>query len=277
MEGNQEVYEINLIDLMFYCLKKWRWIVLCMVVFAIAAGIYKYQATITDNQAKKEELLQRSKQPAAEQVGGEATGEAESEPIVLEDPVSSAVSFAVVGMLGGACLVCLIFCMRYVMSGKLQSESNFQGKFGMPLLGVIRKKDTKKKIFGFIDRWICRLEEGPYAKIPRKEQIKIAAVNIQSAIHRYPDEKISRVMLAGTIAGDDVAEICEELAEDIGDVTFSPYRQIVFHAASLKKLEYYEGVLFIEKKGESYEKLIRQEKELADHRDVKVLGTVVCG
>lgn len=250
---------------------------ICMVVFAIVAGVYKYQATITDNQAKKEELLQRSKQLAAEPIEGETTGEVESEPIVLEDPVPSAVSFAVVGMIGGACLVCLIFCMRYVMSGKLQSESNLQGKFGMPLLGIVRKKDTKKKIFGFVDRWIRRLEEGPYAKITRKEQIKIAAVNIQSAIHRYPDEKITRVMLAGTIVGDDVTEICEELAENIGDVTFSPYRQIVFHAASLKKLEYYEGILFIEKRGESYEKLIRQEKELADHRDVKVLGMVIFG
>ena len=195
MEGNQEVYEINLIDLMFYCLKKWRWIVICMVVFAIAAGVYKYQAAITDNQAKKEELLQRSKHPAAEQAEGGTAGEAESEPIVLENPVSSAVSFAAVGMIGGACLVCLIFCMRYVMSGKLQSERDFQRKFGMPLLGIVRKKDTKKKILGFVDRWIRRLEEGPYAKIPRKEQIKIAAVNIQNAIHKNQDEKIRRGMM----------------------------------------------------------------------------------
>lgn len=182
MEGNQEVYEINLIDLMFYCLKKWRWIVICMVFFAIAVGVYKYHATITDNQAKKEELLQRSKQSVAEHAEGETAGKAESEPIVLENPVPSAVSFAVVGMIGGACLVCLIFCMRYVMSGKLQSERDFQGKFGMPLLGIVRKKDTKKKIFGFVDRWIRRLEEGPYAKIPRKEQIKIAAVDRKSVV-----------------------------------------------------------------------------------------------
>ena len=57
MEGYQEVNEINLIDLMFYCLKKWRWIVVCMMMFAIAAGAYKYQTTITDNQIKKEEQL----------------------------------------------------------------------------------------------------------------------------------------------------------------------------------------------------------------------------
>ena len=276
MEGCQEVNEINLIDLMFYCLKKWRWIVVCAVLFAIAAGVYKYQATVEDNQTKKEEQLQQARQSVTEQTEGETGGEAGSEPIVFEDPVSSAVSFAVIGMIGGTCLVCLLFCMIYIMSGKLQSESGFQEKFGMPVLGVVRKSETKRKLFGFIDRGIRRLEEGPYAKILRKEQIKIAAVNVHAAIHRNPEEKITRVMLAGTAAGDDVKEICEELSGEIEDVIISPYRQIVFHAAALKKLEYYEGILFIEKRGGSYERLIRQEKELAENRGIKVLGTILC-
>ena len=58
MEEYQEVNEINLIDLMFYCLRKWRWIVVFMVLSAIVTGIYKYHAIITDNQIKKEEQLQ---------------------------------------------------------------------------------------------------------------------------------------------------------------------------------------------------------------------------
>ena len=269
-ERYQEVNEINLIDLMFYCLKRWRWIVVCMVLLAVVAGVYKYQATIEENQLKKEQRIQQSMEEPAE----DGTEE-ESEPIVFEDPVSSAVTFAIVGMIGGVCLVCLIFCMSYVMGGKLQDESNFQRKFGMPLLGVIRKNETKRKIFGFVDRWIRRMEEGPCAKIPRNEQIKIAAVNVQNAIHKDTEKKIKRVMLAGTIANNEVIEICEQLVEEIGGITFSPYRQIVFHAAALRKLEYYEGILFIEKKGESYEKLIRQEKELANSRDVRVLGIIV--
>lgn len=271
MEGYQEVNEIDLIDLMFYCLKRWRWIVVSMVLFGILAGVYKYQATIEDNQVKREEKI---KQEMAEPVEEEEV--VEREPIVFEDPVSSAVSFALVGIVGGACIICFIFGMRYTVSGKLQSESNFQKKFGMPVLGIIRKNETKKKIFGFVDRWICRLEEGPYAKIPRNEQIKIAAVNVYVAIRGNLEKKIKRVMLVGTVADDDVIEICERFSEEIEDVTFSPYRQIVFHAAALKKLEYYEGVLFIEKKERSYEKLIRQEKELAINRNVKVLGTIVC-
>ncbi len=271
MEGYQEVNEISLLDLIFYCLKRWRRMVVCMAFLAVVAGIYKYQATITVNQEKKELQAQ---QAIAEPVEGETA--VESETIVFEDPVFSAVTFAVIGMIGGICLCCLSFYMSYVTSGKLQNISNFQHKFGMPLLGVVRKSETKRRWFGFIDRWICRLEEGPYIRISRKEQMKMAAVNVQNVIHRSSKEKIKSVMLAGSVEGDDVIEICEQLAEEIKDVTFSPYRQIVFHAATLKKLEYYEGILFIEKKGKSYERLIRQEKDLAVSRDVKVLGIIVC-
>ena len=156
MEGYQEVNEIDLIDLMFYCLKRWRWIIVGMILFGILAGVYKYQATIEENQVKREEQIRRD---TAEPVEGEA--EVESEPIVFEDPTSSAVKFTIVGMIGGVFLVCVIFGMSYAMSGKLQNENNFQKKFGMPLLGVIRKSQTKKRLFGFVDKWINRLEEGP--------------------------------------------------------------------------------------------------------------------
>lgn len=53
MEGYQEVNEISLVDLMFYCLKRWRWIVVCMLLLAAAAGVYKYQAVIAENQVKE--------------------------------------------------------------------------------------------------------------------------------------------------------------------------------------------------------------------------------
>ena len=121
MEGYQEVNEISLVDLMFYCLKRWRWIVVCMLLLAAAAGVYKYQAVIAENQVKREQKVQQSAVKPAE---GET--EIESEPIVFEDPASSAVTFAIVGMIGGGCLACMIFCLRYAVSGKLQDISNEQ-------------------------------------------------------------------------------------------------------------------------------------------------------
>ena len=75
MNEYQETYEkeISLIELMFYCLKKWRWIVASMLILAVLAGGYKYQATVKGNALKKEaEALGEEELPA------EALGEEES-------------------------------------------------------------------------------------------------------------------------------------------------------------------------------------------------------
>lgn len=44
MNEHQElrIREIDLTDLIFYCLEKWRWVVACMLLFAIVIGGYKY-------------------------------------------------------------------------------------------------------------------------------------------------------------------------------------------------------------------------------------------
>ena len=70
MNEYQETYEkeISLMDLMFYCLKKWRWIVASMLILAVLAGGYKYQATVKGNVLKKEaEALGDDKRPVPSQ------------------------------------------------------------------------------------------------------------------------------------------------------------------------------------------------------------------
>ena len=69
MEEYQEISqdkEINLIDLMFYCLKRWRWIVVCMIFLAVIAGAYKYRTTISENQIKEVEQVKREMTKPAE-------------------------------------------------------------------------------------------------------------------------------------------------------------------------------------------------------------------
>ena len=53
------------------------------------------------------------------------------------------------------------------------------------------------------------------------------------------------------------------------------YERIVFQASALEDLEHFDGIVFLEKKGASYTKLIRKETALAADRGVKILGAVV--
>lgn len=189
-------------------------------------------------------------------------------------PMSAAVEFAVFGLVLGAGLAILVLITLYWLGGKLKNIDSFNIEYGMPMLGVVRTSGNKKRLFGFIDTWIFRLRRGVYAKISFEEQIKITMVNVQTMI-KAAEGKIQNIMFAGTIAEGDAEELYMQLTSEIQNVSFSSYKQVVFQSSSLRELEEYDGILFLEKKDVSNSELILQEKKLASDRDVKVLGAIV--
>lgn len=86
---------------------------------------------------------------------------------------------------------------------------------------------------------------------------------------------MKKIMLAGTIAKEEAEAFRAELVRELGDLTLSSYERIVFQAAALEELNEYEGILFVEKQGVSYSKMIKKERALAADRDVRILGTVI--
>lgn len=201
---------------------------------------------------------------------------AEEIQIVLEDLVSSAVKSAVVGLLLGMFASCFIMTLFYMLGGKLQSTKNFKEEYGIPVLGFIHVLETKRKLFGFIDRWIYCLRAGVYSKIGFDEQIKMAIVNVQTAIDGIPTQKnMKKIMIAGTIPEKDTEFLYTRLTSEIHDISLSAYKQIVFHSMALRELDGYDAVIFLEKRGVSYSGMINQEKKLALDRNVNILGAIV--
>lgn len=191
---------------------------------------------------------------------------------VLASPARSAVKYTILGLVLGACLAAFVLVLIYLLGGRMQSTGDFEREFGMPLLGEVTRDSRKKRVFGFIDRWIERLEQGAYADITGEEQMKIAAANLRAAASR---EKVQRIMLTGTISKEETEAFRAQLAAEAADLSFSDYQRIVFQASALEEVERCDGVLFLEKKGVSYTKLIQQEKALVSGREICVLGTVI--
>ncbi len=191
----------------------------------------------------------------------------------LANPVSAAVKYGIVGLVLGAFLAGFVLILVYLMSGKLQSTEMFREEFGMQLIGEVKAPVGKKKLFGFIDNWLYHLEEGAYANIPREEQIRIAAASLKGAVNQK--EGLKKLMLAGTIAKEDVEEFCGCLKEHVQEAEFSSYKQIVFDAAALEEVSDYDAVVFLERKRVSYSKLIKKEREMVSGREIPVLGTIV--
>ena len=195
------------------------------------------------------------------------------ETVTYDSPVKEAVKFAVIGLVLGAFLAAFILVVIYLMSGKLQSTESFREEFGMPLLGQVTKAPAKKRLFGFIDKWLQRMEEGEYADITYEEQLKIVAANLKTAVSR--EGSMKKIMLAGTMNREEAEAFSAQLASELEGISLSSYERIIFQASALEDMGSYEGVLFLEKKGASYTKLIKKEKALADDRNVQVLGAVV--
>lgn len=194
----------------------------------------------------------------------------------LQNPVSSAIKWSVFGLALGVFLPCFILLVLYMLGGKLQDTESFNEEFGMPLLGIVRVSENKRKLFDIVDNWVFRLRGGIYAKVGYKEQVKITASNVVTAISGgFQDGGIKKIMVSGTAEEKNVVMLCTHLASEITEASLSSYKQIVFQSSALRELEDYDGILFIEKRGVSESAFILQEKKLALDRNVKVLGTVV--
>lgn len=195
---------------------------------------------------------------------------------VLANPFTAAVKYAVIGIVLGGFLACFVLMMIYIMSGRLRNTKTFAGEYDMPMLGLVRDSDRKGRAFGFIDAWIFWLEEGAYARLGCEDQVKIAAANVQAAIGKTAGGgEVKKIMLAGTLAREDAAGLCEKLTSQIPEVSWSAYMQIVFQADAIKELEDYDGVLFVEKRGVSDSRFIVKERKITAEHGVPVLGSVI--
>lgn len=195
------------------------------------------------------------------------------EAIVLGNPVITGIKFAITGMIIGLVLSLAVLFLVYVTSNKLQNADTFEEEYRVKLLGRVNQPVDEKKWFAFLDSWIYRIEQGAYANISFDEQMRIAASNIKA--EAFMNGGLKKVMIAGTIGKNEIESACIQLAEGIEDIIFSEYKQIVFSAADLEELDNYEGIFFLEKRGKSLSKLVHQEKELAESRNVKILGAVI--
>lgn len=198
--------------------------------------------------------------------------------VVLKNPVLLAIKSAVYGMILAGCASCAVLILLYLFSGKLQCVEDCGKEFGMPLLGLVRVSEKKRRKFQFIDSWIFLLRGGLYGRICYEEQVKITAANIQAAIsEKSLKEGPKKIMFAGTLAEEEMDAVSKALASEIQSQSaiVSPYMQLVFHSSALRQLDTYDGVVFIEKRGASASKFIDQEKRSVFDRNVEVLGMIV--
>ena len=191
---------------------------------------------------------------------------------VRQNPLKAALKYGIIGLAAGLFIAVVILVLVYLLGGKLRSVSGFRELYGLSLLGRLTKLCGKKRLFGFIDRLIERIEEGAYFTMTCDEQVKIAAANIRTAAK---NEGVTHLMIAGSLKAEEAQLLYTRLAAELADLEISAYSRIVFSASALEELDGYDGIVFLERQNVSFTRLIDEERALAADRGIRILGAVV--
>ena len=254
--NNREEYEqeIDLRDLLFHILYKWRRILLAAVlVCGLAAGY-----AVFSNAASSAERNPQGEEPqAAEGEQGESAEKA-------ADPVK----YAAAGFLGGAFILAFWYGMGYVLSDKLRGERELRERYGYYLLGTV-PREGKKRLFGGIDRLLEKWDRGSEGITP-EEACWIISINIINLARTG-----GTFLVTGTVGIERLQELVEIISSQVENVALTAGADMNRTAGTLEALAECDAVILVEERGRSLRREIQKEQESIAALEKQVVGYVV--
>ena len=254
--NNREEYEqeIDLRDLLFHILYKWRRILLAAVlVCGLAAGY-----AVFSNAASSAERNPQGEEPqAAEGEQGESAEKA-------ADPVK----YAAAGFLGGAFILAFWYGMGYVLSDKLREERELRERYGYYLLGTV-PRERKKRLFGGIDRLLEKWDRGSEGITP-EEACWIISINIINLARTG-----GTFLVTGTVGIERLQELVEIISSQVENVALTAGADMNRTAGTLEALAECDAVILVEERGRSLRREIQKEQESIAALEKPVVGYLI--
>ena len=292
--------EIDLKDLMFQVMYRWRSVILvALAAGALWAGyaLWYNTAVLPEKKAEAEtaleEWLQIRDLLKAQEQGGEQTADGEQtaklqkareqgltaeqagkqieelreklEGLKERSPVKN---FAM-GFVVGLCVMVFCYGTGYVFSDRLRGERELRERYGYYILGVFPGMG-RKRFLGSVDRFLERLE-GTGKRPSEEEAYRIAAVNMTNLAGTG-----RTLLVTGTIGQERlqgfVDSVIKYLHEDMALVAGADMNVT---ADTLEALAECDGVILVEQRGRSLRRQIHREYESIAALGKPVVGYVV--
>ncbi len=194
----------------------------------------------------------------------------------IEETPAATISkkLVVIGFLGGAFLMFVIWGLIYIFSNRIRLEDNFELIFGSKLLGNVPVSVKKKKWFSFVDSIFEKFRHFNQRYFEREEALDMIAANIRIALTKNGAKK---VMLTGAAFGEEEKKLAEDLSAKLkkDGVEILCASPILYNAESLEKLVETGQVVLVEKVEKSLYGEVEREIEMCRHQDVNLIGCVV--
>ena len=297
--------EIDLKDLLFHILYRWRSILLvALTVGALWAGYAVWynaeslpgkraeaeaaleqqllmqdllkaqeqgQEAATGGNAGQEqqaELLKKAKEQGltAEKAGKQAEElKAQLEGLAERSPVKCFALGFAAGLFGMA------FCygMAYVFGDKLRGERELRERYGYHILGVF-PRGGRRRLLGFVDRMLERLE-GTRKRPSKEEMYRIISVNMMKLAGGG-----GTFLVTGTVGQDRLQGLVDDLVQYLGeDTALVAGADMNVTADTLEALGECDGVVLVEQRGRSLRRQVHREHESIAAFGKRVVGYVL--
>lgn len=290
MDTNQRYEEeIDLKDLLFHILYRWRSVLLAAVLACALAGGYASYYDDNTYPEKRSEVEGRlhGEQEILEELRAQAQPEAPA-PTDSEGRTAEQVQkqieeiqkeleevkklgigkYAAIGFAGGFFVFVFFYAVAYVFSDKLRGERELRERYGYYMLGVIPKK-RRKKLFGGIDRLLRRL--GGAERITEEEAYKIVATNITNLTGEGGTFLVTGTLDAGKLRAF-TERLVPQLPENIMLMTGASMNA---NASTLEMLAECDAVILVEERDGSLRTKVQKEQESIAALEKNVIGYVL--
>ena len=180
----------------------------------------------------------------------------------------SIIKYFILGAILGVFIVVVWYCVIYVLKPILRTENDIINQYGIPVIGVLPKKQPTKPLF--IDKLLMKLE-GRCDCQSAEETIKTASISISNTAN-----KGSRVVVITSMAENKAFDkVAEKLNSMATEVTLILLRGGIDKANNVEELSKCDAVVLVEERDVSSLNKISEELRQIKLFDKKVLGAII--
>lgn len=181
--------------------------------------------------------------------------------------IKSGIKYACLGGVIGLFVPTFMYCIIFMFNQRLYSAEELKNRYRVRILGAYTR-ERKKRVFSGVDRFLDKLESKEYCS---EEMIM---KKIMANTSNYT-ENGQTILLTGTVNEEELKGFKDKLVKMLPEVHFDMSMDMNNHPETLTKLLKVDGIILIEKCGESKYNDIQKQLESIYNLNQKVIGFIV--
>lgn len=234
---------------------------------ALKDAIYSlnYEKSASFKDSLKGNSLAYYKLLKGESIGGGTATAAAASPSVNR-------KYVVIGFLTGLFIYAGVMLLIYLMDSRLNYTDDITALYGISRIGSV--PDEKKWGRSAYTKWLRKLRDRGNRFFPRDKSVELSCTSIRALAAK---KELSSLCVIGCNMEGQTGEICSSIVSAVSEagIKAESIPNILYDADAYKTFSGYEGVVLLEKAGETmYEEILEELRKISE-QGMSLLGAVI--